>query len=110
MTNADDFSIMGMVMHSLGKFGGHKDSVAEGMRCMENDAIISLRNIGVSFDGESVLEDFNLNIRDGEFVTLLGPSGCGKTTTLRIIGGFVNPDRGDIFFNGKECLGEGHNL
>ncbi len=68
---------------------------------MENNSIISLKNIAVSFDGELVLKDFNLNIRDGEFVTLLGPSGCGKTTTLRIIGGFVKPDTGDILFNGK---------
>jgi spermidine/putrescine transport system ATP-binding protein len=68
---------------------------------MESNSIISLKNIGVSFDGEPVLKDFNLNIRDGEFVTLLGPSGCGKTTTLRIIGGFVKPDTGDVLFNGK---------
>ena len=69
---------------------------------MENNSLILLKNIGVSFDGEMVLSDFNLNIRDGEFVTLLGPSGCGKTTTLRIIGGFVKPDTGDVFFNGKK--------
>ncbi|MBR5872809.1 MAG: ABC transporter ATP-binding protein, partial [Oscillospiraceae bacterium] len=43
----------------------------------------------------------NLDIRNHEFVTLLGPSGCGKTTTLRIIGGFVNPKSGDVFFDGK---------
>ena len=68
---------------------------------MEKDTIISLKNITVSFDGEEVLKNFNLNIRDGEFVTLLGPSGCGKTTTLRVIGGFVQPDSGDLFFNGQ---------
>ncbi|MBE6754510.1 MAG: ABC transporter ATP-binding protein [Ruminococcaceae bacterium] len=66
-----------------------------------SDAIISLRNISISFDGESVLENFNLDIENGSFVTLLGPSGCGKTTTLRIIGGFVEPDEGDVFFNGQ---------
>ena len=69
---------------------------------MESTPIISLKNIAVSFDGQMVLEDFNLSIRDGEFVTLLGASGCGKTTTLRIIGGFVKPDHGDVFFNGKK--------
>ena len=63
--------------------------------------IIELKDIAVSFDGEPVLQDFNLNISDGEFVTLLGPSGCGKTTTLRIIGGFVTPDSGDVFFCGR---------
>lgn len=66
---------------------------------MIDRSIISLKDIAVSFDGEEVLKNFNLSIRDGEFVTLLGPSGCGKTTTLRIIGGFVKPDRGDVFFN-----------
>jgi spermidine/putrescine transport system ATP-binding protein len=70
-------------------------------RKMEKNTIISLSNIAVSFDGEAVLQDFNLSIEDGEFVTLLGPSGCGKTTTLRIIGGFVRQDSGDVFFNGK---------
>ncbi len=64
--------------------------------------IISLKNISVSFDKEEILKNFNLDIYDGEFVTFLGPSGCGKTTTLRIIGGFINPDQGDIFFDGTK--------
>ena len=68
---------------------------------MEKENLIELKNIDVAFDGEPVLHDFNLNIRNGEFVTLLGPSGCGKTTTLRIIGGFVQPDKGDVIFSGK---------
>ncbi|MBQ5321986.1 MAG: ABC transporter ATP-binding protein [Oscillospiraceae bacterium] len=68
---------------------------------MENDTIISLKDIVVEFDGESVLRHIDLDIRNHEFVTLLGPSGCGKTTTLRIIGGFVNPKSGDVFFDGK---------
>ncbi|MBQ9414098.1 MAG: ABC transporter ATP-binding protein [Clostridia bacterium] len=63
--------------------------------------IIKLQDIAVSFDGETVLDGFNLSIHDGEFVTLLGPSGCGKTTTLRIIGGFITPDKGDVFFDGQ---------
>ncbi len=75
---------------------------AKGMHIkMGETPIIELKNIAVSFDGEAVLKDFNLSIQGGEFVTLLGPSGCGKTTTLRIVGGFVNPDKGDVFFNGK---------
>ena len=72
---------------------------------MENKKIIELKNISVSFDGEPVLKDLNLSISDGEFVTLLGPSGCGKTTTLRIIGGFIEPDNGDVFFDGKRING-----
>ena len=63
--------------------------------------IIELQSISKSFDGESVLNDIALEIKDKEFVTLLGPSGCGKTTMLRIIGGFETPDTGDVFFDGK---------
>ncbi len=68
---------------------------------MDEKRIIKLENISVSFDDQPVLQDLNLQISDGEFVTLLGPSGCGKTTTLRIIGGFVKPDSGSVFFDGK---------
>ncbi len=66
-----------------------------------NDKLIELKNISMDFDGEVVLRGINLDIHDNEFVTLLGPSGCGKTTTLRIVGGFISPDTGDVFFNGK---------
>lgn len=66
---------------------------------MEN--IVSLNDIVVSFDNQTVLNNINLDIKDKEFVTLLGPSGCGKTTTLRIIGGFLQPDSGNIMFEGK---------
>ena len=63
--------------------------------------IIELKNITKSFDGETVLDDISLDIYDNEFLTLLGPSGCGKTTTLRLIGGFETPDKGDIIFMGE---------
>ena len=63
--------------------------------------IIELRGITKEFDGERVLNSIDLYIRDNEFVTLLGPSGCGKTTTLRIIGGFVTPDEGEVYFDGE---------
>ena len=66
---------------------------------MEN--VISLNDIVVSFDGENVLNNINLDIKDKEFVTLLGPSGCGKTTTLRIIGGFIQPESGSVLFEEK---------
>ncbi len=66
------------------------------------NSIINLKNIIVEFDGERVLDGVNLDIKDGEFMTILGPSGCGKTTTLRIIGGFVTPDGGEVYFNGKK--------
>ena len=67
--------------------------------------IITLKDIVVEFDGERILDKINLDIKDKEFVTLLGPSGCGKTTTLRIIGGFINPDSGTVTFDGKEING-----
>ena len=62
--------------------------------------IIELKNITKSFDGQVVLDNINLDIYDNEFITLLGPSGCGKTTTLRLIGGFESPDKGDVIFMG----------
>ncbi len=64
--------------------------------------VVDLKNICKQYDGEPVLKNINLYIRDKEFVTLLGPSGCGKTTTLRIIGGFETPDDGTVLFEGKE--------
>ena len=69
---------------------------------IEMENIISLKNISVKFDGERILNDINLEIKDKEFVTLLGPSGCGKTTTLRIIGGFITPNGGKVLFEDKE--------
>lgn len=64
--------------------------------------LIDLKNISKSFDGQMVLDDLNLYIRENEFLTLLGPSGCGKTTTLRILGGFESPDKGSVVFDGKD--------
>ena len=71
---------------------------------MEN--IVSLKDLVVEFeDGERILKSISLDIKDKEFVTFLGPSGCGKTTTLRIIGGFLEPTSGDVFFEGKRING-----
>ena len=67
----------------------------------EINKLIELKGISVSFDGEKVLDELDLSIADGEFVTLLGPSGCGKTTTLRIIAGFLNPDEGEVYFDSE---------
>ncbi|MEG0018902.1 MAG: ABC transporter ATP-binding protein [Oscillospiraceae bacterium] len=69
---------------------------------MDNNIIVSLKDIVIDFDGENVLNGLSLDIHDKEFVTLLGPSGCGKTTTLRIIGGFLSPKSGNVFFDGKD--------
>lgn len=71
---------------------------------MENK-LINLQHISKSYDNTVVLDDLNLYIRENEFLTLLGPSGCGKTTTLRIIGGFENPDQGQVIFGEKDITG-----
>ncbi|MBC3515221.1 ABC transporter ATP-binding protein [Neobittarella massiliensis] len=68
---------------------------------LEN-CIIKLKDLVVDYDDERVIDGLDLEIRDKEFVTLLGPSGCGKTTTLRVIGGFVEPSAGEVFFDGKD--------
>ena len=72
---------------------------------MEKENIVELRNISVAFDGEQVLDGLNLAIKDKEFITLLGPSGCGKTTTLRLIAGFLEPDCGEVVFEGEKING-----
>ena len=64
--------------------------------------LIEFRNIVKSFDGNVVLKGINLDIYENEFVTLLGPSGCGKTTLLRILGGFLDADEGEVIFDGED--------
>ena len=69
---------------------------------LENDVIIRLEHLSKSFSGKKVLDDINLDIRRGEFVTFLGPSGCGKTTTLRTIAGFNAADEGRVIMDGED--------
>lgn len=70
---------------------------------MENkDIILELKNVNKKFDDSLVVEDFNLYVKKGEFITFLGPSGCGKTTTLRMIAGLEVPTSGQILLNGKD--------
>ncbi len=68
----------------------------------QKDVIIRLEHISHSFGEKKVLEDINLYIKKGEFITFLGPSGCGKTTLLRLIAGFLSPDEGIITLEGKD--------
>jgi multiple sugar transport system ATP-binding protein len=64
-------------------------------------ADVKLENITKFFDNNvTALEDFSLEVKDGEFVTILGPSGSGKSTALRIIAGLERQDNGDVFING----------
>ena len=69
---------------------------------MENNNIIQLQNVTKLYGDKKAVNNISLNIRKGEFVTLLGPSGCGKTTTLRMIAGFETPTEGRILFNGED--------
>jgi spermidine/putrescine transport system ATP-binding protein len=65
--------------------------------------IIELKHIRKVFEDDfTAVDDFNLEVQRGEFVTFLGPSGCGKTTTLRMIAGFEMPTEGEILLNGKD--------
>ena len=66
------------------------------------EKIIELKKVTKIYDGTAVVDNIDLYIRKGEFVTLLGPSGCGKTTTLRMIAGFEKPDNGEILLGGKD--------
>jgi putative spermidine/putrescine transport system ATP-binding protein len=65
-------------------------------------ARLELKGITKRFGGQVAVEDFNLDVGDGEMVTFLGPSGCGKTTTLRITAGFEYPDSGSVVVDGKD--------
>lgn len=69
---------------------------------VKTDYIIELKNIKKVYDDVAAVEDFNLKVKRGEFVTFLGPSGCGKTTTLRMIAGFELPTQGEITLNGDD--------
>ena len=62
-------------------------------------AIIELTNIEKSFGSNKVINNFNIKIKDGEFIVLVGPSGCGKSTLLRMISGLEKVDNGEIFLD-----------
>ena len=65
------------------------------------NAILSVKNINKKFGSVIALQDFNLDINEGEFITILGPSGCGKTTLLRIIAGLETPDTGSVILDNE---------
>jgi putative spermidine/putrescine transport system ATP-binding protein len=67
-----------------------------------NDVLVSFRGVQKSYDGENlIVKDLNLDIRKGEFLTLLGPSGSGKTTSLMMLAGFETPTAGEILLGGR---------
>lgn len=71
-----------------------------------NQSILELQEIEKSFGDTNVLKHISIRIEKGEFVTLLGPSGCGKTTTLRIISGLEQPDKGRVLLDGVDVTGQ----
>jgi len=62
---------------------------------------LTLNHVSKSFKGKQVLDEISLDVKDGEFVSLIGPSGSGKSTLFNLIGGLLSPDEGDIIMNGK---------
>ena len=70
----------------------------------KSETIIKIENLSKAFGEKVILDNINLDIKRGEFVTLLGPSGCGKTTLLRMLAGFMQPDSGAITMEDKDIL------
>jgi len=68
----------------------------------QNNKIIELKNVWVSFEGQIVLEDINLSIRKEDFLGIIGPNGAGKTTLLRLILGLIQSDRGEVLVFGRQ--------
>ncbi|MHA1129763.1 MAG: ABC transporter ATP-binding protein [Candidatus Helarchaeota archaeon] len=65
---------------------------------------VDLQNVSTAYGKVQAIAQVNLEVFDGEYLTMLGPSGCGKTTTLRAIAGLVEPDEGEILFDGRNIL------
>ncbi len=67
--------------------------------------LLEIRNVTKRFGDFTAVDDVSIEIKAGEFFTLLGPSGCGKTTLLRMIAGFDAPDGGQILLDGEDIIG-----
>lgn len=69
---------------------------------MEREEVIQLKDISKGYGSNIILNDFNLNINKGEFLTIIGSSGCGKTTVLKLINGLLTPESGRVYVNGED--------
>jgi spermidine/putrescine transport system ATP-binding protein len=75
------------------------------MRSDDSSSAVELRDVVKRFDGVTAVDGVTLDVREGEFLSLLGPSGCGKTTTLRLVAGFEQPDEGEVRIGGRDVAG-----
>lgn len=82
-----------------------KTANVSSTQTVPDDVVLQVTHLKKTYDGTEVLRDINLNIKHGEFLTLLGPSGCGKTTLLRLIAGFEQPSAGAIYLDGVQMAG-----
>lgn len=78
------------------------DQVELNTNITSKEPVIQLKGLSKSFDGKQIITGLDLNVNDGEFLTILGPSGCGKTTVLRLIAGFEDADQGQIILAGQD--------
>lgn len=69
---------------------------------MQEQSVIRLQSIFKAYGNNKILNNFNLDIEKGEFLTIIGSSGCGKTTILKIINGLITPDKGTVYINGED--------
>jgi zinc transport system ATP-binding protein len=68
------------------------------------DSIVQIRDVAFAYNGETVLEDVNLDVRQGDFIAMIGPNGGGKTTLLKLVLGLLTPDKGEIRVMGRQPL------
>ena len=67
--------------------------------------IVEIKNVSKKYGNTKAVDNISLNVKEGDFFSILGPSGCGKTTTLRMVGGFIEADEGDIFLDSQNMKG-----
>ena len=70
---------------------------------MSGKECVRFEHVTVRYDGNKALDDLNITIDEGEFLTIIGRSGCGKTTTLRLINGLLSPDEGRVLVGGQDA-------
>jgi spermidine/putrescine ABC transporter ATP-binding subunit len=93
------------LMSEMADVEAGKPALREAAGSSSAGVILSVRGVCKHYGQSTVVSDVNLDVADGEFLTLLGPSGSGKTTILNVVGGFVKPTAGDVILEGKSMLG-----